>query len=107
VFRPDESIHLQSHGAQIPLEVWQSTNPDLCTLLEEPHLTGTGQFSLTDNDVFVSGKRTDVGHISLHGDVSSETGERFKALWNWQGKIQKGSDEQVNRSHFQLIPLGS
>src|SRR3954468_6719699 len=103
VFRPDESLHQQLHGAQIPLEVWQSPSPDLCAVLDEPHLTGSGQFMLTDSDVFVSGNRTDAAHLSLHGQVTSETGERFQALWNFHAKIQKGSSEQINRSDFRLI----
>ena len=62
VFRPDETLHMRIHGAQIPLLVWESDSGDLCALAEETHLTGTGQISLADNDVSVSGNRTDAAH---------------------------------------------
>ena len=106
VFRPDESQHLRVGGAQIPLLVWESDGGDLCALPQEPHLTGTGQVSLTDNDVFVSGNRTDSAHVGIHGEVTSEIGERFRLVGSWHGRILKGSTEQVDSSVFRLVAIG-
>jgi hypothetical protein len=107
VSRPDESRKDLIHTAQVPLLVWQTASGDLCgALLELPHLTGTGQGSITDNDRFTSGNRTNAAHVGVHGQVTSETGELFQLLGNWHAMILRGSDEQVDRSDFRLVPVG-
>jgi hypothetical protein len=106
VFRPDETLHMVVRGAQIPLLVWESNSGDLCALPSEPHLTGTGQVSVTDNDVLVSGNRTDVAHVSIHGQVTSAAGERFVLVGGWHGMIHRGSGDEDARSEFRLVPLG-
>ena len=106
VFRPDGSIIQQVHGANIPLLVWESDTGDICALRQEPHYTGTGQVSATDNDLLTSGNRTNAAHVGIHGRVTSETGERFQLLGQWHAKILRGTTEQVDRSDFRLVPLG-
>jgi hypothetical protein len=106
VIRPDGTLHLAIQGARIPLLVWESDSGDLCALLEQPHLTGTGQLSVTDNDLFVGGNRTNAAHVGIHGQVASETGERYHLLGNWHGRILKGSAEQDDRSDFRLVAPG-
>ncbi|HZA92428.1 MAG TPA: hypothetical protein VE420_07355 [Gemmatimonadales bacterium] len=106
VLRPDGSLIEQVHGAHIPLLVWESDTGDICALRQEPHYTGTGQVSTTDNDRFTSGNRTNSAHVGIHGQVTSETGDRFQLLGQWHAKILRGSTEQVDRSDFRLIPIG-
>jgi hypothetical protein len=105
VFRPDGSVHRNVHGSQIPLLVWEGVEPDLCAALEVPHLTGTGQFTSTDNDVFTTGNRADAFHYGIHGKVASEAGERFLFSGQIYGVILR-SGEQHFTSDLQLKPFG-
>jgi len=106
VFRPDDSIVRQFHTKQVPLLIWESSSGDICALRQESHFTGTGHVNATDNDLETSGNRTNAAHNGFEGQVTSETGERFRLVGQWHAKIQKGSTEQVDRSEFRLIPVG-
>jgi len=106
LIRPDSSVHQLVHGVHIPLLVWETASPDLCgVLLELPHLTGTGQLIITDNDVFVSGNRTNAAHIRIKGQVASEAGERFRFLAEFHGVILRNGEPHRFTHDFQLEPL--
>jgi hypothetical protein len=99
VFRPNGTPELPDlqtivHGAKLTLLVWETAIPfidpfaELCNLaLNVPHLEGTGQFMATDNDVFVTGKRADAFHTGIHGQVTSETGQRFRVTDQFHGQV--------------------
>ena len=79
VFRPDGSLKYGLRGARIPLLVWQAEGLDLCEgFVNLPHLTGTGNFFASDNDFNVSLNRTESTVGAVHGQVTSEDGQRFR-----------------------------
>ena len=111
VLRPDGTVHSRVHAGQAPLLVWQTAIPnvdpvgELCgELLGLPPLVGTGQLSITDNDVFVSGNRTDVAHVGIHGQVVSNAGERFQLAGDFHAMTFPTGDNR-SRSDFRLVPL--
>ena len=106
-------LHLRSHGTRVPLLVWETTIPfvdpvaELCgTLLPLPHLTGTGNVTHTDNDLFTTGTRGNAGHEVIQGQVTSETGERFKFSEKFHGVINK-SHNKCCTIDLELKPIGS
>jgi hypothetical protein len=112
VIRPDGSVHNILRGAKVPLLVWETAIPfidpiaELCgELLGLPHLTGTGQFIARDNDVFVSGDRANAFGLSIHGQVTSEAGERFRFKANFHAVILRSGEEHIT-SDFRLDPFG-
>jgi hypothetical protein len=99
VFRPHGTeelpdLHTIFHGAQLPLLVWDTAIPfidpfgELCDLAENhPHMEGTGQVISTDNDVFVTGNRADAFHTLVNGQVTSESGDRFRVSARFRGNV--------------------
>jgi hypothetical protein len=106
VVRPDSSLKYGLHGAHIPLLVWQTTNTNLCQLLDVPHLTGTGQFFASDNDFFVSGNRTESTVGAVHGQVVSEEGERFRFTLEFHVVILRTGEVHKSIFDLELTPIG-
>jgi hypothetical protein len=106
VVRPDSSLKYGLHGAHIPLLVWQTTNNNLCELLDVPHLTGTGQFFASDNDFFVSGNRTESTVGAVHGQVVSEDGERFRFTQEFHAVILRTGEVHKFIFDLELTPIG-
>jgi hypothetical protein len=108
---PDQKDLL--HGARLPLLVWEATIPfidpiaELCgELLPLPHLTGTGNITVTDNDRFTTGNRGNAGHQTIHGQVTSETGERFNFSSQFHAVLTKSGKFDLTFD-LQLKPIGS
>jgi len=106
-------LHIRAHGTRVPLLVWETTIPfidplaELCgTLLPLPHLTGKGNITQTDNDVFATGSRGNAGGFRIQGQVTSELGERFKFLGKFHGVINKTHNKCCTLD-LQLRPIGS
>jgi hypothetical protein len=106
-------LHLRWHGTRVPLLVWETTIPfidpgaELCgTLLLLPRLTGTGNVTHTDNDLFTTGRRGNAGHETIQGQVTSESGERFKFSERFHGVINK-SHNKCCTIDLELKPIGS
>jgi hypothetical protein len=113
VFRPDGSVMTTVRGAQVPILVWETTIPfvdplaEICTdaFLETPHLTGTGNFSSHDNDLFTTGNRANAAGSRITGKVSSESGERFLFSSKFHIVIFRNGDQRLTFD-IQLKPLG-
>jgi hypothetical protein len=106
-------LHLRSHGTRVPLLVWETTIPfidplaELCgELVFLPHLTGTGNVTHTDNDLFTTGTRGNAGHEQIHGQVTSEAGERFNFSERFHGVITKSGKFEIT-ADLQLKPIAS
>ena len=106
VFRPDGSLKYGLRGARIPLLVWQTDNSDICELVELPHLTGTGTFFASDNDFNVSLNRTESTVGSVHGQVTSEDGQRYRFTQKFHAVILRTGE--VHKFVFTnvLTPIG-
>jgi hypothetical protein len=107
-------LHLLLHGTRVPLLVWETTilfiDPlaELCgELLLLPHLTGTGNITQRDNDVFTTGSRGNAGGFRIQGQVTSELGERFKFLGKFHGVITPSGQDKCCTLDLQLRPTGS
>jgi hypothetical protein len=105
-------LHLRWHGTRVPLLVWQATIPfidpfaELCGgLVLLPHLTGTGNITHTDNDLFTTGTRGNAGHETIQGQVTSEAGERFKFSEKFHGVINKTHNKCCSVD-LELKPIG-
>ncbi len=105
-------LHLVLHGTQAPLLVWQTTIPlidpfaELCGELPElPHLTGTGNITATVNDPFSTGTRGTARHTGIHGQVTSETGERFNFSEKFHDVLLPSGDLRITFD-LQLKPIG-
>jgi len=107
VFRPDGSLKYGLRGARIPLLVWQADNFDLCGDFNLPHLTGTGNFSASDNDFFVSGNRTESVVTNTQGHVTSEDGERFRFTNKSHAVILRTGELHKFVNDFELTPIGN
>ena len=106
-------LHLRQHGTRVPLLVWETTIPfidplaELCGgLVFLPHLTGTGNITRTDNDLFTTGTRGNAGHETIQGQVTSEAGERFKFSEKFHGVINKTHNKCCS-IELELKPIGS
>jgi len=106
VFRPDGSLKEGLHGARISLLVWQTDNFDLCGLLDVPHLTGTGNFFASDNDFNVSGNRTESTVGSVHGQVMSDDGQRFRFTQKFHAVILRTGELHKFVLTNELTPIG-
>jgi hypothetical protein len=95
VFRPDGSLKYGLRGARIPLLVWQTDNFDLC-----------GHFFASDNDFNVSLNRTESTVGSVHGQVTSEDGQRFRFTQKFHAVILRTGE--VHKFVFTnvLTPIG-
>ena len=105
-------LHQVLRSGQVPLLVWQATIPfinpgaEVCgTLLGLPHLTGTGHFIRTDNDLVTTGTRANAAHEGIAGTVTSETGERFRFSGKFHILIHPSGDERVSFD-LGLKPIG-
>jgi hypothetical protein len=107
VFRPDGSLKYGLRGARIPLLVWQTDNFDICELVNLPHLTGTGNFFASDNDFNVSLNRTESTVGAVHGQVTSEDGQRFRFTQRFHAVILRTGE--VHKFVFTnvLTPIGN
>jgi len=107
VFRPDGSLKYGLRGARIPLLVWHADNTPLCDLTDLPRLTGTGNFFASDNDFFVSGNRTESTVGSVHGQVTSDDGQRFRFTQQFHAVIFPSGE--VHKFVFTnvLTPIGN
>lgn len=106
VFRPDGSLKYGLRGARIPLLVWQTDNFDLCGDLDLPHLTGTGNFFASDNDFNVSLNRTESTVGSVHGQVTSEDGQRFRFTQKFHAVILRTGELHKFVLTNVLTPIG-
>jgi hypothetical protein len=106
VTRRDGSLKASLHGTRIPLLVWETDSPDLCQVLDEPHLTGTGRFFASDNDFFVSGNRTESTVGGINGHVVSEDGRRFRATQKFHAVILRNGDLHKFVLDLELTPIG-
>jgi hypothetical protein len=106
VFRPDGSLKYGLHGTQIPLLVWQTNSSDLCSLLDVPHLTGTGQMFASDNDFNVSGNRTESTVGRVQGNVVSEQGDRFRFTNVFHAVILRNGEVHKFVADLKLTPIG-
>ena len=106
VFRRDGSLKAGLHGARIPLLVWQTDNFDLCADLNLPHLTGTGNMFASDNDFNVSLNRTESTVGSVHGQVISEEGQRFRFTQHFHAVILRTGELQKFVLTNVLSPMG-
>jgi hypothetical protein len=107
VFRPDGSLKYGLRGARIPLLVWHADNTPLCELLALPHLTGTGNFFASDNDFFVSGNRTESTVGSVHGQVTSDDGQRFRFTQKFHAVILRTGELHKFVLTNVLTPVGN
>jgi hypothetical protein len=106
VFRRDGSFKYGLHGTRIPLLVWQAENTDLCGLLDLPHLTGTGNFFASDNDFDVSLNRTESTVGSVHGQVTSDDGQRFRFTQEFHAVILRTGELHKFVFTHELTPIG-
>ena len=107
VFRPDGSLKYGLRGARIPLLVWQTDNFDICVLVDVPHLTGTGNFFASDNDFNVSGNRTESTVGAVHGQVTSEDGQRFRFTQKFHAVILRTGELHKFVFTNVLTPIGN
>ena len=113
VFRPQSTeelvdLHYLLRGTRVPLLVWETATEDLCgELLLLPHLTGTGNYIQTDNDLFTTGSRGNAAHLGVQGQVTSEAGELFKFSEKFHIVILRSGEIRSFTFDFELKPIGS
>lgn len=99
VIRPDGSVHEVNQG-RVTILVFEGAFADFCA--GPPFAVGRGRWTSTDNDLFVSGNRTNSFGFRLRGQVTEPDGERhhvlvkFHGLINRQGALRSTSDIKVN-----------
>jgi hypothetical protein len=104
VFRPDGSLHTVLKGPDLTMLVWREAFADICT---PPFASGTGTFMYVDNDVFVSGNRSNSFGFRINGDVSSlGTGQRYHVTAEFHAVIFRNGVFRSTRSDIRLTPRG-
>jgi hypothetical protein len=105
-------VHTIVQGARSPLLVWETAIPfidpfaELCDLaLNAPHLEGLGQMTSTDNDLFSTGERANAAHTSIHGEVTSESGQRFRVWSEFHAVLLPDGELRLSLDN-RLDPIG-
>jgi hypothetical protein len=104
VFRPDGSLHQVLRAPNLTVLVWRETFADICT---PPFASGTGRFMYTDNDVFLSLRRTNSFGFRINGDVRSlEGGQRFHVTARFHAIISRLGEFRETSGVIRLTPRG-
>ena len=95
VFRPDGSVHELFRARGVTVVVLEGAFADIC---DTPFAVGRGNYTSTDNDLFVSGNRTNSFGFRLRGRVTDAEGERHHLLAKFHALITR-------RGEFREIAL--
>jgi hypothetical protein len=87
VFRPDGSIHQLFKAKNVTLLLYDVASVDFCAVA--PFAVGRGNFTGTDNDLTVSGNRTNSFGFRLRGRVAEDSGERHHMLAKFHALITR------------------
>ena len=78
MIRPDGSFKELFKGKKVGLLLFPGGTEDICSA--DPVAAGTGNYTLTDNDLIVSGRRTNSFGFRIRGNVTDEGGEKHHVL---------------------------
>jgi hypothetical protein len=100
--RPSFLWSSRLRASQSPMLVWEQSIPLIDPLAEQcnlalnvPHLEGTGQVNLADNDVFVTGTRANASHVVLNGQVTTASGDRYRVTGRFKSLILPGREQEA------------
>jgi hypothetical protein len=107
VTRPDGSVALSVQGRpRVTIYPPTPDLTDLCQLTEvTPIAKGTVHFSHIDNDVFLSGDRTDSFGENLMGTASG-SGGKFFVREKFHATILPSGDLEFRNFEFSITPIG-
>jgi hypothetical protein len=97
------------HDDDVPLLVFPDGDPEvICADPDEWPLiaTGVGDVRGIDNDVFVSGTRTNVFGTRVNGSVVDGDGGAWSLQVMFRGKINKDGDFKLIREDINLVSRG-
>ncbi len=100
VFRPDGSIHQLFRAKGVTLLVFEGANVDFCAV--SPFGVGQGNFTQTDNDLTVSGRRTNSFGFRIRGQVSDGSGGRTHVLAKFHALITRSGLFRLLTSEIKL-----
>jgi hypothetical protein len=102
VIRPDGSIARHEKARQVSIMVFLlSGDATLCDG-SAPFAVGTGNFTLHDNDFFVSGNRTNSFGFRVNGQVTDVNGERHHVSAAFQGIANRRGDVRIVKAGIVL-----
>jgi hypothetical protein len=106
VFRPDGSLKITVQGRVRTLIYSLGSITDVCELTgSTPLATGRAHVLEVDNDVFVSGNRTNSFGANLEGTASGPGG-RFKVQGKFRIIIQRNGEGRVRNERFNIRRIG-
>ena len=100
VFRPDGSIHQLFKAKNVSLLLFDAAFVDICAVA--PFAVGRGNFTGTDNDLAVSGNRTNSFGFRLRGRVAEGSGERHHLLAKFHALITRSGAFRTITSQIKL-----
>ncbi len=100
VFRPDGSIHQLFKAKKATLLLFDVAFVDFCAVA--PFAVGRGNFTGTDNDLTVSGNRTNSFGFRLRGRVAENSGERHHLLAKFHALITRSGAFREITSRIKL-----
>ncbi|MEZ0332900.1 MAG: hypothetical protein ACAI18_02740 [Gemmatimonadales bacterium] len=100
VDRPDGSSHESFKGQKVTLLVFLGTLEDVCA--GPPFAVGSGQFIRTDNDVFVSGNRTNAFGFRIGGQVTDAAAGLHKVAAVFHATIDRAGALTIIRNEVTL-----
>ena len=107
VTRPDESIKYLGVGKDVNVVVFEEAGTSDCAeLLDAPRYTGTARVLFTDNDLFVSGNRTQSTLIQVTGTLTNESGQRYHLVSMNQTVLAPDGTVLNQKVTIRLTPIG-
>ena len=102
VIRPDGSIASHEKAKQVTLMVFLLDGDGALCDGSTPFAVGTGNFTLHDNDFFVSGNRANSFGFHLNAQVAEADGERHHVSASFQGIANRQGDLRVIKTGIVL-----
>ena len=101
VLRPDSSATDLTTAKKVTLLVFLDDNQDVCDNLS-PMAAGKGNYVNNDNDLFVSGNRTNSFGFRVVGQVTDVNGERHRLSVSFHGLIYRDGELRITRTGINL-----
>jgi hypothetical protein len=99
VLRPDGTVTDLTKAKNVTLLVFVG-NQDICAL--PPFAVGRGSFLNHDNDLFVSGNRTNSFGFRVVGQVTDVNGDRHQVSGSFHGVIDRGGELRITKTGITL-----
>jgi len=87
VIRPDGSVHDLFKARNVPLLLFPADAESICTVA--PLAVGRGNYTRTDNDLFVTGGRTNSFGFRIRGQVTDASGDKHHVLVVFKGQLNR------------------